>query len=48
MQTNLKGVLLRRAIEALPKYGPINPVNDLRSFCREMVPELLDALNYCQ
>jgi hypothetical protein len=38
----------KREMEALSKYGPISPRTDRRCFRREMVEELLDALNYCQ
>lgn len=38
----------KRELEALIKYGPVSPRTDPRCFRREMVEELLDALNYCQ
>ena len=38
----------QREIEYEPKYGPIRPRTDLRCFRREMIEELLDALNYAQ
>lgn len=38
----------QREIAFLPKYGPIRPKTDRRCFRREMLEELLDALNYCE
>ena len=38
----------QREIEYEPKYGPIRPRTDPRCFRREMIEELLDALNYAQ
>lgn len=38
----------QREIEGEVKYGRIDPKNDSRCFRREIVEELLDALNYCQ
>ena len=38
----------RRELEGLPKYGKVSPKEDPRCFRREMVEELLDALNYTQ
>ena len=38
----------KREIEFEPKYGQIWPKNDPRCFWREMIEELLDALNYNQ
>lgn len=35
-----------REIEGEAKYGPINPLNDSRSFLKEAQEELLDSLNY--
>jgi hypothetical protein len=37
-----------REIAFEPKYGPIKPKTDKRCFRREMIEELLDALNYAQ
>ena len=37
-----------REIAFEPKYGPIRPKIDKRCFRREMIEELLDALNYAQ
>lgn len=36
----------QREIDFEPKYGPIRPRTDSRCFRREMLEELLDALNY--
>jgi len=36
----------KRELEAVQKYGPINPRTDRRCFIDEAVDELLDALNY--
>lgn len=38
----------RREIEAIPKYGVINPRTDTRCFIKEATDELLDALNYAE
>ena len=38
----------QREINGARKYGRIDPKNDPRCFRREIVEELLDALNYCQ
>jgi hypothetical protein len=38
----------QREIDFEPKYGPIHPRTDSRCFRREMIEELLDALNYAQ
>lgn len=38
----------QREIEFEPKYGPIHPKTDKRCFRREMIEELLDAINYAQ
>lgn len=38
----------QRELDFEPKYGPIQPRTDLRCFRREMIEELLDALNYAQ
>jgi len=38
----------QREIEFEPKYGQIWSKNDPRCFRREMIEELLDALNYNQ
>ena len=38
----------RREIEAIPKYGIINPRTDSRCFVNEATDELLDALNYAE
>jgi hypothetical protein len=38
----------RREIEAIPKYGPINPLTDRRCFVEEATDELLDGLNYLE
>ena len=37
-----------REIEGNVKHGPIHPRTDPRCFRKEMIEELLDALNYCQ
>lgn len=37
-----------REIEGESKYGPIDPVNDPRSFVQEAHEELLDSLNYLE
>ncbi len=38
----------QREIAFEPKYGPVRPRTDSRCFRREMLEELLDALNYCE
>jgi hypothetical protein len=38
----------QREIDFEPKYGPIRPRTDSRCFRREMIEDLLDALNYNQ
>ena len=38
----------QREIDFEPKYGSIRPRTDSRCFRREMMEELLDALNYVQ
>ena len=38
----------QRELEYEPKYGPIQPGTDSRCFRREMIEELLDALNYVE
>jgi hypothetical protein len=38
----------QRELDHIPKYGLIRPKTDRRCFRREMLEELLDALNYCQ
>jgi hypothetical protein len=38
----------KRENQAFPKYGQIHPQTDHRCFRREMIEELLDALNYGQ
>lgn len=38
----------QREIDFEPKYGPIRPKTDRRCFRKEMIEELLDALNYCE
>jgi hypothetical protein len=38
----------KREIEGDAKYGPINPLNDTRSFLKEAGEELLDTLNYLE
>jgi hypothetical protein len=37
-----------REIEGNVKYGPIEPLNDTRSFLKEAQEELLDTLNYLE
>ena len=44
----IDGARKQREIEFEPKYGPIRPRTDPRCFRREMIEELLDALNYCE
>ncbi|MBS3920056.1 MAG: hypothetical protein KG012_14375 [Deltaproteobacteria bacterium] len=38
----------KREIAFEPIYGPIRPKSDSRCFRREMIEELLDAINYGQ
>lgn len=38
----------QREIDFGPKYGPVHPQTDKRCFRREMIEELLDAINYLQ
>jgi len=38
----------KREVEAIPKYGVINPLTDSRCFVEEATDELLDSLNYLQ
>ena len=38
----------QREVAFEPKYGPIRPRTDSRCFRKEMIEELLDALNYAQ
>jgi hypothetical protein len=38
----------KREIDHIPKYDPIHPRTDKRCFRREMIEELLDALNYAE
>lgn len=38
----------QRELEYEPKYGSIHPRADSRCFRREMIEELLDALNYAE
>ena len=37
-----------REVEAIPKYGVINPLTDRRCFVAEAMDELLDGLNYLE
>lgn len=38
----------QRELEAIPKYGVMNPRTDSRRFIEEATDELLDALNYAE
>ena len=37
-----------REMEAVPRYGPINPQTDKRCFIKEAQDELFDSLNYLE